>query len=264
MTTSSAKPGRKRKPLPFVRFDTPTDLPPMAAAATLCVGVLKWTRVNSLEEFQTLAADSASANETFWKQLALLDLDQSQQDLLRSYDPVLKLIRIKPAVTVAVCPACCTREVHGTDGSVAFHGWQVIVGQAPSKCRVTTGCDGKPVKARTPVQVKIERDEDGDAIEPGSETKTADPFDDEALFDFDQPAATEPGPHAEITRATENAVHDSVQSAVTAAVAQSVAQTVEESDHQVEPGGFEDSFADDFDLIDTDFDPGDLSDFDFD
>lgn len=140
----------------------------MAAAAGLCIAVLRWVRVDTLAEFQEKARDSGvPGNETMWKQLALLDLTPEQWGLLDAYDPVLKLVRVKPLTSLAVCPVCCQREVVGTnDTKVAFHGWQLVMGQAPTRCRVTSGCDGKPVKAKVPAQVKTVVDENGNVIAP--------------------------------------------------------------------------------------------------
>lgn len=251
MTTPAAAkkattPRKPRKLPPFVRFATPTGVPPLVAAASICMSVLRFTRANSLADLQAMSLSDPAEHGTFRKQLSLVDLTPEQYDMFRIYEPVLKLIRVKPGITVAVCPNCYAHETENSTGT-AFHGWQIISGQPPAKCKVTTGCTTKPIKAVACTQIKIERDEHGDAIEPGS-----------------RPAQ---GMADDLDVAVTDEMRNDALSA-TAPAKKTAGQDLQGSFDFDNPDATAGSFGDDFTDFDDDFDPvaasDDLTDFDFD
>ena len=119
-----------RKALAPYRLRTSPAAPPMARAASIALGVLR------------------AAGVTRWAELgdvlpAAVELLDEEYRLLVDHVEILSFLRLATrlpdgtrtqAVTVAVCPEC---------------GEWVLAssGPAPSRCEMTRGCAGKPVKA---------------------------------------------------------------------------------------------------------------------
>lgn len=102
----------------------------LTASVSLAVAILKKCRINTWDELLAAMAD----NEPFVvKTFSALELGNSQLELLGGFTPVLQTISIKPVTVPAICPACGLYVLLGT-------------GTVPSKCLVTAGCTGKPVK----------------------------------------------------------------------------------------------------------------------
>ena len=102
----------------------------LTASVSLAVAILKKCRINTWDE---LLAAMADAEPFVVKTFSALELGNSQLELLSGFTPVLQTISIKPATVPAVCPVCGLYVLLGT-------------GTVPSKCLVTAGCTGKPVK----------------------------------------------------------------------------------------------------------------------
>lgn len=102
----------------------------LTASVSLAVAILKKCRINTWDELLAAMADSeAFVVKTF----SGLELGNSQLELLGAFTPVLQTISIKPVTIPAICPVCGLYVLLGT-------------GTVPSKCLVTAGCTGKPVK----------------------------------------------------------------------------------------------------------------------
>ncbi|HEX9225992.1 MAG TPA: hypothetical protein VF885_04970, partial [Arthrobacter sp.] len=124
-----------------------------AQAVSLGLAVLRKCKQNSWDELVTAMA----ANDTVViKAFKALDLEDEQLDVMSRRQPELGLIRIAPPVVPAVCPSC---------------GMFILTSdQAPSKCQVTAGCEGKPAKVAAAKAVKVEPKpiEEVPAAEPAS------------------------------------------------------------------------------------------------
>lgn len=102
----------------------------LTASVSLAVAILKKCRINTWDELLAAMAD----NEPFVvRTFSGLELGNSQLELLGGFTPVLATISIKPVTIPAICPECGLYVLLGT-------------GTVPSKCLVTAGCTGKPVK----------------------------------------------------------------------------------------------------------------------
>lgn len=110
----------------------------LTAAVSLAVAILKKSRSNTWDE---LLAGMAGQEPAVMKAFASLELTNSQLDLLGSYVPVLRMISIKPVTVPAICPECGLYILMST-------------GTVPSKCLVTAGCTGKPVKPAAAIASK--------------------------------------------------------------------------------------------------------------
>ena len=165
MTTETAAPakGRPKKPRSRVGFITPGEepdraaglppVPPLIQAASITLTLLRHMKANSLDELQdqlfgiSHSAD-ADYDHTFFLKAADLYLTEEQDHLLGTFQPILRLLRITPGISVAVCPECMSSPVAPSSDPTSFHGWQLVgSGQPPTTCKVTLGCPGKPVKA---------------------------------------------------------------------------------------------------------------------
>lgn len=113
-----------------VRFVTAPTAPRLARAVSVALAVLRHTKARTWAE---LAARIDSGNEDVLRLLAGIELDDDQQALLDQHTPVLGLVSAIPLTTVAVCPQCS--------------GWVLASAKSPTRCTITTGCAGKPVKA---------------------------------------------------------------------------------------------------------------------
>jgi hypothetical protein len=111
----------------------------VAQAVSLGLAVLRKCKQNSWDELVTAMA----ANDTVViKAFKALDLEDEQLDVMSRRQPELGLIRIAPPVVPAVCPVC---------------GLFILTSdQAPSKCQVTAGCEGKPAKVAAAKAIKVE------------------------------------------------------------------------------------------------------------
>lgn len=128
----------KRNPPP-VKLEANKDLPELARATSLGLGVLRHAKVYSWSDLGTMMPVG-------------LELTQGQYDLMTANAQYLGLIRFgspagrerKPTVTIAVCPEC--------------DGWVLMAsGPAPAKCKTTLGCTGHPMKAGVAKKTEIKR-----------------------------------------------------------------------------------------------------------
>ncbi len=116
-------------PVPY-RLKTSPAVPPTARAASIALGLLR------------------AAGVTRWAEIgdvlpAAVELSDAEHRLLVDHVEILSFLRLAArlpdgtrtqTVTVAVCPAC--------------NEWVLVAGgPAPSRCEMTRGCTGKPVKA---------------------------------------------------------------------------------------------------------------------
>lgn len=150
MTTSTTA----RAPKPPARFALPDDVPPLVRAASLALAVARHCKCASWAEFvERLAA----RDDEVLALLATIEVDEADSALVAEHDHVLRLLHVKPLVTVAVCTAC--------------NGWVLVSGTPPTKCKTTMRCEGvKPVKASIASKAKAfvrESDDWADVSKPG-------------------------------------------------------------------------------------------------
>lgn len=166
---------------------------PLARAVGLALGIMKHLRCASWAEIDQRCTESIEreANDLEWfrKALAGIVLSEEQEALLDRYEAFLPFLRLTPTVTIAICPSCfhvvdapVTEPVtaeHATaeapeqqgvapapvapDGDdetlpraispAQAHGWSVVAGTVPTKCRLTPGCTAKPVKVAATAKV---------------------------------------------------------------------------------------------------------------
>lgn len=101
----------------------------MAEAVSLGIAVLKKAKQNTWAE---LVEGMNSGNLLVVKAFKALDLTDAQLEAVNTWQPVLNLVKINPAVIPVICPVC---------------QYYVLTGDtAPSRCMVTAGCEGKPFK----------------------------------------------------------------------------------------------------------------------
>ncbi|QOD05900.1 hypothetical protein [Pseudarthrobacter sp. BIM B-2242] len=124
----------------------------LAAAVSLGITVLKRCKQNTWAE---LTAAMSEADPIVVKAFKVLDLDDDQLELIAAHQPELGLLRIAPAATHVICPACGTFILSSDT--------------APTRCLVTPGCSGKPAKIAAAVNAKkpVEEPESPEA-EPAS------------------------------------------------------------------------------------------------
>lgn len=113
-------------------YITPKGLPRAAAAAGLALAVLIKTKTATWAEgIEKAAADGQ------WP-MPIVQLDEDQIDLLDEHREALRLLRTdgarKTLVTLAACSDCAA-------------AWLLSAGAPPTRCNLTDGCGGKPVKA---------------------------------------------------------------------------------------------------------------------
>lgn len=119
----------KTPPVPY-RLKTNQAAPPAARAASIALGLMRAAKVTRWADLGDVLP-------------AAVELADDEHRLLVEHVEVLSFLRLAarledgtkaPTVTVAVCPEC---------------GEWVLVssGPAPSRCEMTRGCAGKPVKA---------------------------------------------------------------------------------------------------------------------
>lgn len=148
-----------RTPKPPVRFALPENVPGLVRAASLALAIARHCKATSWAEFADRVAAEDEATLTL---LAGIEVDQADAALVREHDHILRLLHVKPTVSVAVCPVC--------------EAWVLVAGTPPTKCRVTARCTGgtggvgKPVKASIATKEKVEAAPPADLPEPPSET----------------------------------------------------------------------------------------------
>lgn len=109
----------------------------LAAAVSLGITVLKRCKQNTWAE---LTAAMAEADPVVVKAFRVLDLSDTQLELIGAHQPELGLLRIAPPVSHVICPVCGTYILTGDT--------------APTRCLVTPGCSGKPAKISAAVNAK--------------------------------------------------------------------------------------------------------------
>jgi hypothetical protein len=129
----------------------------LAAAVSLGITVLKRCKQNTWAE---LTAAMAEADPVVVKAFRVLDLSDTQLELIGAHQPELGLLRIAPPVSHVICPVCGTYILTGDT--------------APTRCLVTPGCSGKPAKIAAAVNAKKPEPaaEDQDAAPEVVETET--------------------------------------------------------------------------------------------
>lgn len=135
MSTSTPRTGKA--PIRFVLDD---DAPGLVRAASLALAVARHCKSGSWLEF---AERLQARDDVTLELLAALEVDEADSALVAEHDHVLRLLHVKPLVTVAVCPNC--------------EGWVVVAGTAPTKCKTRLrGCEGagKPIKASIATKAK--------------------------------------------------------------------------------------------------------------
>jgi hypothetical protein len=116
-----------------IRFDTDQGSPPLVAAASLALGLLRVTKTVTWADLVTDPGRLAAAG---------VEVSPDQVLLLNSHAEELAPLRVgPPMVTLAVCPECAR--------------WAVVSGGQPaSTCSLTLGCTGKPVRASVAARAK--------------------------------------------------------------------------------------------------------------
>lgn len=177
------------KPKPVVRFETPTEVPDLHAAASLTIAMVKFLQSNTLDEVisKTAPENVKKQSRLFVTRLGQIDLSPHQEHLLNTYLPVLRLITVKPGSTLAVCPECVTEP---TPEAPIPHGWQLVGSTKPSRCRMTAGCEGKPERATQAKKIELSPEDAAAApasAPPAPEATLYDepPVDPNDLVDFD-------------------------------------------------------------------------------
>lgn len=101
----------------------------LAEAVSLGIALLKKAKQNTWPE---LVEAMGSENLLVIKAFKAVDLTDGQLDTVNTWQPVLNLVKVNPAVIPVICPEC---------------GHYVLTGDTPpSRCMVTAGCEGKPFK----------------------------------------------------------------------------------------------------------------------
>lgn len=119
-----------------VRFAVPST-PPVAQAASVALAVARYAKCGSWTE---LAEKVHAGDEATLRLLAAVDIDEATEALLETHEAVLSLLRVRPLLTIAVCPECLR--------------WTLSAGAVPTRCKTNRGCVGKPVKASIAARVK--------------------------------------------------------------------------------------------------------------
>lgn len=101
----------------------------LAEAVSLGIALLKKSKQNSWPE---LVEGMGSGNLLVLKAFKAVDLTDAQLDTVNMWQSVLNLVKINPAVIPVICPAC--------------QHYVLTADTAPSRCMVTSGCEGKPFK----------------------------------------------------------------------------------------------------------------------
>ena len=116
---------------------TKEEYGPLATAVSLALTILRRAKANTWEE---LGDAMASEDPAAVKALQAIDLTDTQLALIGEHANILPLIRLTPPAIPAVCPVCGQ--------------FVLVAAQTPSKCLVTGGCAGKPVKVGAAVTAK--------------------------------------------------------------------------------------------------------------
>lgn len=111
------------------RFALPEDVPDLVRAASLGLAVARHCKADTWAGF---AAAARRRDEETLARLAELDIETEEWRNVVDHEPVLQLLSVKPLVTVAVCPEC--------------GDWVLVAGAAPTRCKTTLRCTGKPVR----------------------------------------------------------------------------------------------------------------------
>jgi hypothetical protein len=133
----------------------------LAAAVSLGITVLKRCKQNTWAE---LTEAMSREDPVVVKAFGVLDLSDDQLELIGAHQPELGLLRIAPAATHVICPACGTFILSSDT--------------APTRCLVTPGCSGKPAKISAAVNAKKPAEEPAqEAEEKPSAAAAAEPGD---------------------------------------------------------------------------------------
>lgn len=118
----------------------PNLIPPAFRAVEIALIAIKQNRVNTWAELITSGLPTRLEPE----QLALVEREMATVQHIQ--------VTAKKLVTLTYCPACYR---------TAFFG----AGTIPSKCTLTFGCTGKPVKAGAARRATVDADTDTEAFE---------------------------------------------------------------------------------------------------
>lgn len=114
-----------------IELDTPPDLPPVAQAVSLALGVLSVAKKRSWSDLGDDICDGVTLSQ---QQLALLSIHSLAVGAVRWSAQVSGSRHRLPLITAAVCPTCGR--------------WYLIGRGAASKCRLTSSCTGHPIKVK--------------------------------------------------------------------------------------------------------------------
>lgn len=163
-TTEAPEDAVKPDGIKPVRF-TETDGPVMAQAVGLALGLMNYLRLSTWDEVTQAAVlyDNVDEYGEQRRRLAALVLSEHQHAILDRHANIFSWLRLNPVVSIAYCPECFT-PTYRQDGEagrpgdfVGAHGWVLASRAAPTKCRLTPGCPGKPVKVRSTPKVTAPR-----------------------------------------------------------------------------------------------------------
>ncbi|MET4144029.1 hypothetical protein [Arthrobacter sp. UYCo732] len=101
----------------------------LAEAVSLGIALLKKAKQNTWPELiEAMGADNLLVIKAF----KAVDLTDAQLDTVNTWQPVLNLVKVNPAVIPVICPVC--------------QHYVLTADTAPTRCMVTAGCEGKPFK----------------------------------------------------------------------------------------------------------------------
>jgi hypothetical protein len=131
-------------------------------AVAIWLAVLAHAKVPTLSDLETIPGD--------------LVLTDDQLDALRNNAHILALVGHRaPVVSIAICPEC--------------RRWSLCTEPAKSKCKLTMGCPGKPVRIQAAKRVKVA----ADAVEPLAAQESEPELDTEPEIKPDQEPSTATG-----------------------------------------------------------------------
>ena len=123
----------------------------LAEAVSLGIALLKKAKQNTWPE---LIEAMGANNLLVIKAFKVVDLTDAQLETVDTWQPVLNLVKVNPAVIPVICPVC---------------GHYVLTADtAPSRCMVTAGCEGKPFKVAAATGITAPKTPAGAAKTPAA------------------------------------------------------------------------------------------------
>lgn len=140
----------RKPPAPKKQYTYPVPAgPEVLAAASLTTTLMKALDAVTFDQLaHAFNPPSAKAS----KMLAEIRLDPRVFDLMQAHQEDLRMLRTSPVVNIALCPSCKTVSA--------------VVGAAPTRCHLTLGCEGQPVKSGTVTKQELTEPDDQSLQDP--------------------------------------------------------------------------------------------------